>query len=500
MSAYAPLRSRIWTRWVSIVDWSRIPARTHGRTMKSTHHTRSAAALTLALAIGATLSGVATAAPDTAVSAPNNPQAIVIDAPTSADTSQKANPYPSTTTMWGIDGPITDVNVDLNQVTHGWASDLDIVLKSPQGTAVLLVSDSCGAGPVIQNYWTIDDEAANPLPTSQCTSGSWKPSNPGLFPSPDILPAPAPLSHEHSLSAFDGENPNGTWQLFVHDDTNRFPNGSDHGVILNGFRVLITTQSQSIVVPAEADGEGPATSYPLTIPVSGKVGVIEDVFVYLHGIGHSRPDDLDILLVAPGGQKIMLMSDACGHFPPPLGKTWRLNDRDPAMSDNGNCNLGGAGGGGINFAPTDHEPGDVMPAPAPAGPYSNGLLRSLYGTNPNGDWKVYINDDFVAHSGYLSDVSISFELGAPDTLAPQTTISAGPVSPTRSRNAAFSFAANENGSTFQCKLDDRAWRACTSPRSYARLALGRHVFRVRATDLAGNRDASPATWTWRIRN
>lgn len=468
--------------------------------MNTTHRSRSAAALTLALAIGATLSGVATAAPNDAVSAPGNPQGIIIDSSTDADTPQRAEPYPSTTTMWGIDGPITDVDVDLDQVTHGFASDLDIVLKSPAGTAVLLVSDSCGAGPVIQNYWTIDDEAVSQLPGSECASGSWRPSNPGLFPTPDILPPPAPLSLEHSLSAFDGENPNGTWQLFVHDDQNRYPNGADHGVVLNGFRVLITTQSQSIVAPAESDGEGPATPYPLTIPVSGKVGVIQDVFVYLHGIGHSRPDDLDILLVAPGGQKIWLMSDACGHFAPPLGKTWRLNDRDPAMPDNGNCNLGGAGGGGTNFAPTAYEPGDVMPSPAPAGPYSTGLLPSLYGTSPNGDWKVYVNDDFIAHSGYLSDVSLSFELGAPDTVAPNTRITAGPPSPTRSRRAAFSFSATDDGSTFQCRLDDRAWRACTSPRSYARLASGRHVFRVRAIDLAGNRDATPATWSWRIRN
>lgn len=468
------------------------------------HRRRSTAALSLLAALGATLSGVAaSAAPQDAVSIPTAPAKIEIAAAQLGAPGQAVTPYPSATTMWGIDGPITDVNVDLNWVTHGYPNDLDIVLVSPAGTAVMLVSDACMTKPITQAYWTIDDEAASSLPvfdlpfSGPCTSGTYKPTNLG---DNDSLPATAPAGgYQSTLADFRGENPNGTWQLFVHDDTNRAPSGSDHGALVSGFRVIVTTASQSVVVPAETDGEGPATPYPLTIPVSGKVGVIEDVSVLLHGIGHSRPDDLDILLVAPGGQKILLMSDACGHFAPPLGKTWRLNDRDPAMSDNGNCNLGGGGGGGINFAPTAYEPGDVMPAPAPAGPYSTGLLSSLYGTNPNGDWKVYINDDFVAHSGYLSDVSLSFELGARDTTAPNTTISAGPVSPTRSRTAGFSFSATEPGSTFQCRLDDRAWRACTSPRSYSRLVLGRHVFRVRATDLAGNRDATPATWTWRIR-
>lgn len=40
---------------------------------------------------------------------------------------------------------------------------------------------------------------------------------------------------------------------------------------------------------------------------------------------------------------------------------------------------------------------------------------------------------------------------------------------------------------FQCKLDRKKWRKCTSPKTYKRLKPGRHKVAVRATDEAGNR-------------
>jgi hypothetical protein len=51
--------------------------------------------------------------------------------------------------------------------------------------------------------------------------------------------------------------------------------------------------------------------------------------------------------------------------------------------------------------------------------------------------------------------------------------------------------------SFECRLDWRAWADCTSPQTYAELAVGRHWASVRATDAAGNVDASPdwARWT-----
>lgn len=86
---------------------------------------------------------------------------------------------------------------------------------------------------------------------------------------------------------------------------------------------------------------------------------------------------------------------------------------------------------------------------------------------------------------------------AGDTTPPDTTITANPPASTTSTSASFSFTANE-ASTFECKLDAGSYAACSSPKAYSGLAVGSHTFSVRATDTAGNVDATPATYTWSI--
>ena len=84
----------------------------------------------------------------------------------------------------------------------------------------------------------------------------------------------------------------------------------------------------------------------------------------------------------------------------------------------------------------------------------------------------------------------------PDTKAPQTTIGTFPARlrlkrGKRTVTAKLRFRSSEPGSTFACKVDSAPFRRCTSPK-VLRLRKGRHTIRVRATDAAGNRDATPA--------
>ena len=88
-----------------------------------------------------------------------------------------------------------------------------------------------------------------------------------------------------------------------------------------------------------------------------------------------------------------------------------------------------------------------------------------------------------------------------DTTAPETSIGQGAPDQTSDTAASFHFSSNETGSTFQCRLDslqESAFTACTSPRIYSGLQTGSHRFEVRAIDAAGNKDQTPAMWTWVI--
>ena len=86
----------------------------------------------------------------------------------------------------------------------------------------------------------------------------------------------------------------------------------------------------------------------------------------------------------------------------------------------------------------------------------------------------------------------------PDGTPPETTIESGPAEVESSRSAAFAFSTDENGSTFECRLDLGAYKPCTSPKGYAGLADGAHRLDIRAVDLAGDRDPTPAVRHWTV--
>ncbi len=51
----------------------------------------------------------------------------------------------------------------------------------------------------------------------------------------------------------------------------------------------------------------------------------------------------------------------------------------------------------------------------------------------------------------------------------------------------FKFSSNVPGSTFRCKLDYGPYKACSSPKTYRGLDVGKHIFRVYAIDPSGNK-------------
>ena len=95
-----------------------------------------------------------------------------------------------------------------------------------------------------------------------------------------------------------------------------------------------------------------------------------------------------------------------------------------------------------------------------------------------------------------TDQSPASQTWTVDTVAPETTILTGPSGAVSSTSATFTFNSNDAGATFQCSLDGAVFAAC--PAGYTGLSQGSHTFQVRATDAAGNPDASPASQTWTV--
>ena len=150
-----------------------------------------------------------------------NPSPIAIPAIGSA------TPYPSEITVSGLQGTITGLRVELTGIGHAHPDDIDALLVGPQGQKALLVADvggtSVAAGATLN---VLDSAPYTLLAGGPLVSGMFRPTN---GPGADVFPGPAPAGpYADSLASFNGSDPNGTWQLFVADDT-AASNGAMHG-------------------------------------------------------------------------------------------------------------------------------------------------------------------------------------------------------------------------------------------------------------------------------
>lgn len=191
-----------------------------------------------------------------------------------------ATPYPSTIDVANMGGTITKVTVTVSNLTHGFPDDVDILLVSPSGGVVTLMSDagsSTSGPPQPVNNVTLrfDAAAAGTLSdTNQIVSGTYRPVNyAGPFMNTsDPFPAPAPQTPPYTntdLSVFNGANPNGTWSLFVVDDT-PFAIGS-----IGGWGLQIQTSDPvSPSVGSRADLAVSASGVPATAVVGAQLTTV----------------------------------------------------------------------------------------------------------------------------------------------------------------------------------------------------------------------------------
>lgn len=180
---------------------------------------RLGALLVLALAFAPTASAQTSFTNSTAIT--------ITDCPNPCPASgQAASLYPSPIVASGLSGVVERVSVTINGLSHAFPADTDFLLVSPSGRKSVLMSDFGAGSPGVSNInVTLDDYAARPIPSTVTgntgvpfVTGSYRPANSGTT---DLFPAPAPAApYTYTLSAFNGDSPNGTWNLYIIDDAN----------------------------------------------------------------------------------------------------------------------------------------------------------------------------------------------------------------------------------------------------------------------------------------
>jgi subtilisin-like proprotein convertase family protein len=216
----------------------------------------------------------------------------------------------------------------------------------------------------------------------------------------------------------------------------------------------------------------PAGRYPSSIVVPASAfpqgSTITDVNVTISGLYHDYLDDVDILLVGPNGQYVMLASNVSAAGATPEGGVlgtkaenlnWIFDDSATLPLPNSNRDDGRLSGRTTNplynviydewvgvwtdptprrFKPSDYDnapDSDVFPAPAPqdlvtpattlltptAGNpstykvvTSGPQLSTFNGSDPKGSWKLYVVDDFYWFAGEIKG-GWSLEITVGDT-------------------------------------------------------------------------------------
>lgn len=165
------------------------------------------------------------------------------------------------------------------------------------------------------------------------------------------------------------------------------------------------TNATALAVPASGN-KGPASPFPSTVSVAGVTGNLTKVTVTLTGFAHTYPADVDVLLVGPAGQKVLLLSDAGNSSV--SGLTFTFDDDAP-----GSLPATGALASGT-FKPTNYDTAESFSSPAPAGPYGTSLA-AFNGTSPNGTWSLYVQDDSPQDTGNIAQGwRIHFTTAVPD--------------------------------------------------------------------------------------
>ena len=287
------------------------------------------------------------------------------------------------TSVSGVGTYLWDINLN-TFITHPSCADLDIGLMSPAGTIVVITSDNGGVNDNVFNGTVWDDNALN----ATCVDFTYA----------NNVTA-TPLNPEGRLSAFRGEDPNGTWLLLVLDDAS-----ANVGTV-NSWSVDVTALAGAPVETTTTFTNSPnvaipdAGTIPDVIAVGGLGTFLDKVVLYLE-ITHTDCSDLDITLTSPLGTVVKVTTDNGGAgldntfngtIFNPSATGLAIPDGTAVVTDNLYRNL------------------VVEVTLSPEGAFDNFL-----GEDPNGNWTLSVTDDLATDVGTL----VRWDLSITTTTAP----------------------------------------------------------------------------------
>ena len=306
----------------------------------------------------------------------------------------------STITVSGADTYLFDLNLTTS-ISHTYPGDLEMTLRSPQGTIVTLSTDNGGGNNEVfaDTLWDDDADPGGQVPYS----GTIHLVTDHFYMNQATA---SPLVPEEAFGAFIGENPNGEWVLTISDDL------AGDGGSLNFWALQVAAQPTSPDLLAFENSNATAIPIPSgpavissTITVSGIDSYLFDLNLTTH-IFHTFASDLDMTLRSPQGTVVTLSTDNGGGNGDVFADTYWDDDANP--------------GGQVPYTSndglvTDHVYTNLVNA-SPLVPEE--ALSAFIGEDPNGDWVLTISDDKDWDGGALNSWELELVTASCDPIDP----------------------------------------------------------------------------------
>lgn len=230
-----------------------------------------------------------------------------------------ASLYPSTINVSGLPTSIVNISVNIPNISHTWYDDIDIMLVSPTGQRIILMSD-CGGdntdnGGTSNRNYTFTNFATTSLGdgAEPSASGTYLPTNYETgADSYDAAGQPGAATIT-SMNGFNCFNPNGNWNLYVRDDAN-----VDGGSIIGGWSITISavntaiTGTNTICVGSTFDFDISGELDNPTLPTGGTISTVGPYRV--HSFTTTGSSTFSTPVTLPSSQVLVVAGGGGGGF------------------------------------------------------------------------------------------------------------------------------------------------------------------------------------------